>query len=45
MISDRGEVAALRWMTPDEILADPACPPWMAPSLTLVERKRQALGW
>jgi 8-oxo-dGTP diphosphatase len=44
-ISDPGEVAVLRWMTVDEILADPASPPWMAPSLTLVERKRQALGW
>ena len=44
-ISDPGEVADLRWMTSDAILADPACPPWMAPSLALVERKRQALSW
>jgi 8-oxo-dGTP pyrophosphatase MutT (NUDIX family) len=44
-ITDPGEVAALRWMTAHEILADGACPPWMAPSLELVERKRQALGW
>ena len=44
-ISDPGEVAALRWMTSEEILSDGACPPWMAPSLTLVERKRQTLGW
>jgi 8-oxo-dGTP diphosphatase len=44
-ITDPGEVAALRWMTAAEILADPACPPWMESSLTLVERKRRALGW
>jgi ADP-ribose pyrophosphatase YjhB (NUDIX family) len=44
-ITDPGEVAAVRWMTADEILADRACPPWMSPSLSLVERKRQALGW
>jgi 8-oxo-dGTP pyrophosphatase MutT (NUDIX family) len=44
-IVDPGEVAALRWMAADEILADPASPPWMAPSLRLVEQKRQALGW
>jgi 8-oxo-dGTP pyrophosphatase MutT (NUDIX family) len=43
--ADRGEVAGLRWMNADEILADPACPPWMAASLALVERKRRALGW
>ncbi|HEX5166451.1 MAG TPA: NUDIX hydrolase [Thermomicrobiales bacterium] len=45
LITDPGEVAALRWMTAAEILADHACPPWMSPSLALVERKRQALGW
>jgi 8-oxo-dGTP diphosphatase len=45
VINDPGEVADLRWMTAGEILADPASPPWMAPSLTLVERKREALGW
>jgi NADH pyrophosphatase NudC (nudix superfamily) len=44
-ITDPGEVAALRWMTAGEILADTACPPWMAPSLELVERKRQAMAW
>ena len=44
-ITDPGEVAALRWMTAEEILADSACPPWMEPSLALVERKRQAFGW
>ena len=44
-ISDPGEVAALQWMTADEILSDPASPPWMAPSLALVERKRHSLGW
>ncbi|MEX2314313.1 MAG: NUDIX domain-containing protein [Thermomicrobiales bacterium] len=44
-ISDPGEVAALRWMTVAEILAEPASPPWMAPSLALVERKRRELGW
>ena len=44
-ITDPGEVAALRWMTAEEILADSACPPWMGPSLALVERKRQAFGW
>ena len=37
--------AVLRWMTAEEILADPASPPWMAPSMALVEAKRQALGW
>ena len=44
-INDPGEVAALRWMTAEEILGDPACPPWMEPSLAQVERKRDALGW
>jgi 8-oxo-dGTP pyrophosphatase MutT (NUDIX family) len=45
IITDPGEVADLRWMTADEIVADPASPPWMAPSLTLVEQKRHQLGW
>lgn len=44
-ITDPGEVAALRWMTAEEALGDSACPPWMQPSLEMVERKRQALGW
>lgn len=44
-ISDAGEVAAVRWMTADDILNDPSSPPWMAPSLELVERKRRSLGW
>lgn len=44
-IADPGEVAALCWMTAAEILSDPASPPWMEPSLTLVEHKRQALDW
>lgn len=44
-ISDPGEVADLRWMTVEEILADPASPPWMVPSLQLVEHKRASMGW
>ncbi len=44
-ISNAGEVEAVRWMTTDEILNDPSSPLWMAPSLTLVERKRQSLDW
>jgi 8-oxo-dGTP diphosphatase len=40
IISDPGEVAAIQWMSVDEILADPRCPPWIEASLRRVEAGR-----
>jgi 8-oxo-dGTP pyrophosphatase MutT (NUDIX family) len=44
-IADPGEVAAIRWMTPEQILADPAIPPWTRHSIERAERTRLAKGW
>ncbi len=45
LISDRGEVAAWRWMSVEEILHDPAVPPWTRKSIELAERKRIDKAW
>lgn len=42
---DPEEVAAVQWMTLDEILAHPKSPPWMAPSIKCVEKVRIEKGW
>jgi len=42
---DSGEVAAIAWLTPDEIIAHPSIPSWVRRSIGLAERKRKALGW
>lgn len=39
------EVAELHWMTPDEILTNPAIPPWTLQSIQRAEEIRQSLGW
>jgi 8-oxo-dGTP diphosphatase len=44
-VGDPGEVAAVRWMTAEEILADSEIPPWTRQSIELAERKRVARGW
>jgi ADP-ribose pyrophosphatase YjhB (NUDIX family) len=44
-IGDPGEVAAVRWMTPAEILAHPLTPPWTRASIERAERVRLAEGW
>jgi 8-oxo-dGTP diphosphatase len=44
-IADPGEVAALQWMTPEEILAHPKVPAWTGRSIELAEGKRAAEGW
>ena len=45
IIGDPGEVAALRWMTPEEILEHPKTPPWTRQSIELAEKRRIAKGW
>ena len=42
-ISDPQEVADIRWLTADEVLADPSTPPWTRLSLTLAEQKKSML--
>lgn len=42
-ISDPDEVADIRWLTAEEVLADPATPPWTRKSLTLAEEKKALL--
>ena len=44
-IRSPGEVADLRWMTRDEILAAPSCPPWTIRTIELAERARRKAGW
>jgi ADP-ribose pyrophosphatase YjhB (NUDIX family) len=44
-IADPGEVAAIRWMTPEQILADPLAPPWTRQSIERAEQVRLARGW
>ena len=44
-VGDPGEVAAVRWMPAEEILAHPKTPPWTRRSIELAERKRIAKGW
>jgi 8-oxo-dGTP diphosphatase len=42
VIADPDEVAALRWMTPDELRHDPATPPWTLDALARVEAYRNS---
>lgn len=42
---DPEEVAAVQWMTLEEILTHPKSPPWMAPSIKRVEKARVEKGW
>jgi 8-oxo-dGTP diphosphatase len=43
--ADLNEVAAVRWMTAQEILDRPETPPWTRQSIELAEKKRIAKGW
>jgi 8-oxo-dGTP diphosphatase len=42
---DPEEVAAVQWLTLEEILAHPKSPPWMAPAIKRVESSRIEKGW
>lgn len=42
---DPEEVAAVAWMTVDEILSHPKCPDWTAVSIRKAEELRQKLDW
>jgi 8-oxo-dGTP pyrophosphatase MutT (NUDIX family) len=44
-ISDPGEVAAIEWMTPDEIQNHPEIAPWTRQSIERAERVRAARRW
>jgi isochorismate pyruvate lyase len=44
-VGDPDEVAAVHWMTPDEIAKHPDMPPWTRRSIELAEKKRLAIGW
>jgi 8-oxo-dGTP diphosphatase len=39
------EVAAVAWLSADEVLGDPRTQPWTAGSLRLAEAIRRRLGW
>ncbi len=43
--ADPDEVAAVRWMTAQEILDRPQTPPWTRQSIELAEKKRVEKGW
>ena len=43
-ITDPGEVADIRWMTADEILADDATPPWLRDAINLIGAHREDSG-
>ncbi len=43
--ADPDEVAAVRWMTAQEILDRPQTPPWTRQSIELAEKKRGEKGW
>lgn len=44
-IGDPGEVAAIHWMTAEEIAKHPKTPPWTRQSIELAEKKRTAKQW
>jgi ADP-ribose pyrophosphatase YjhB (NUDIX family) len=44
-IADPGEVAAIHWMTPEQIHTDPATPSWTHQSIERAEQIRLAKGW
>ena len=43
--SDAGEVAAVLYMSAEEVLASPRTLPWTRRSIELAEKKREARGW
>jgi 8-oxo-dGTP pyrophosphatase MutT (NUDIX family) len=43
--ADPDEVAAVRWMTAQEILDRPQTAPWTRRSIEMAEKKRIAKGW
>jgi 8-oxo-dGTP pyrophosphatase MutT (NUDIX family) len=45
VVGDPDEVAAVHWMTADEIIRHPETPPWTRQSIELAEQKRIAKGW
>jgi 8-oxo-dGTP pyrophosphatase MutT (NUDIX family) len=45
VVTDEAEIAAVRWMAPEDILRHPQAPDWTQHSIELVEKKRQDLGW
>ena len=44
-IIDHGEVADLRWMSAEEVIHDPAAPPWTRKTIELAEGKRIVKAW
>lgn len=42
---DLAELTAVRWMTAEEVRADPQVPPWTRQSVARAERARLARGW
>jgi len=45
IIRDSDEVAAIRWMTANEILTNPDAPEWTRSSVRRAEKMRNLLGW
>ncbi len=45
VVGDPDEVAAVHWMTAEEIIQHPKTPPWTRQSIELAEKKRIAKGW
>ena len=44
-LGDSGEVAAIQWMTAEEVLEDPKTPEWTRQTIERAERKRAGKGW
>jgi hypothetical protein len=45
VIGDPGEVAAMVWLTAQEVADHPTAPPWTRRSIARCEVARQRLGW
>lgn len=45
VITDPGELAAIHWLTAQEILTHPKTPAWTGQSIEMAEAKRLELGW
>ena len=43
-IADPDEIAAVEWLTADQIINDPRCSPWLPTVLTHAEQRRLALS-
>jgi 8-oxo-dGTP diphosphatase len=43
-ILDKGEVAAIHWVTADDLLTDEGIPPWIKRSVRLAYRKHKAMA-